>query len=234
MAASSGSGGGGNGSGAVSAGAPGSSIPVFNGWQTPAPPGAGSGAGSKGVVVTPHMLLKLAKQLRDSADPLHGVETALAAVNLTRPGAFQDGDDLKKHIGSGRDGRVKDVIGNVHQVRSQLDKVATKLTEIAHKYSSTQELNEHLVEELTPIIGSVSSALSLGTSSATGGGSGGVPGNGPSGGSGTDASGANPGGGSVDDSVHEQVSGWDGGQDWGTGLPIPVSAVSGTPVLSPA
>ncbi|MEV8100318.1 hypothetical protein [Kitasatospora sp. NPDC085879] len=174
-------------------------------------------------MVTPDMILRFAKQLRDSARPLHATE--LERVNPTRPGAFQDGDDLKKHIGSGRDGRVKDVIGNVHQVRDQLDKVATKLTELAHKYSSVDELNKHLVQELTPIIGNASLGPSFGaSSSASGGGSG----NGPSGGNpGGDSSGANAGGGAANDSVHEQVPGWDGGQDWGSGLPTPNASAPG-------
>nr|WP_144298797.1 hypothetical protein [Streptomyces sp. TLI_235] len=189
--------------------------PAHDGWQPPAP--TGSGAGPNGVVVTPDMILRFAKQLRDCAGPLHNVEHGLAGVNSTRPGAFQDGDDLKKHIGSGRDGRVKDVVSNVHRVREQLDKVATKLTELAHKYSTTEELNKHLVQDLTPIIGSFSSGLSLGSGSSTGTSGGG-------GGSGSDSSGANAGGGAANDSVHEQVSAWDGGQNWESDLPQPSTA----------
>ncbi|MFF7415485.1 WXG100 family type VII secretion target [Streptomyces lydicus] len=124
-----------------------------------AAPQSQAGAGKDSVKVTPDMITKFAGMLREAASPLSESENNLAAVNGVRAGWFPDGEDIRKFIGSGRDGRVRDIMQNAATVRDQLRTVADKLDEVAHRYQSTEELNQHLVEDLAPILGSFNSTL---------------------------------------------------------------------------
>jgi hypothetical protein len=117
-------------------------------------PAPGGGLSSSGVVVTPDMVVKFAGLLREAADPMDRAEGSLASASGVLPGLFPDGDDLRKFVGSGREGRVRAIMENNNLIRDQLRKTATKLEEVARRYTNADDLNQHLVEEMTPILGS--------------------------------------------------------------------------------
>ncbi|MFE3112041.1 hypothetical protein [Kitasatospora indigofera] len=113
------------------------------------------------VLVTPDVIVKLAGLLRETTAPMDRAESALASLNGVRPGEFPDGDELRKFVGSGRDGRIRNIMENNARVREQLQKVAAKLEEMARRYTSADELNKHFLEEMAPVFSSFSgSALS--------------------------------------------------------------------------
>jgi hypothetical protein len=100
------------------------------------------------------MIAKFAALLREAADPMDRAERSLAAVGGVQSGAFPDGEDLRKFVGSGREGRIRAIMENTNRIRDQLRKTAAKLEDIARRYTNADELNQHLVEEMTPILGS--------------------------------------------------------------------------------
>ncbi|MFJ1561497.1 hypothetical protein [Streptomyces mirabilis] len=108
------------------------------------------------VVVTPDMILKLADALRESARNTLVPRPELLSINSISPGMFPDGEDLKKLIGGGRDGRVQEISDNLGHVHAQLDKMADRLVDLTKKYASTDELNANLAQELQSIVGATS------------------------------------------------------------------------------
>ncbi len=106
------------------------------------------------VSVTPDVIVKIAGLLREATKPMDRAEPLLASVTDLRPGEFPDGDDLRKFVGSGRDGRIRNIMENNARVRDQLQKVAGKLEEVARRYTSADELNKHFLEEMAPLFGS--------------------------------------------------------------------------------
>ncbi|MET9618819.1 hypothetical protein [Kitasatospora indigofera] len=114
--------------------------------------GAQPSAGA--VSVTPDVIVKIAGLLREATKPMDRAEPLLASVTDLRPGEFPDGDDLRKFVGSGRDGRIRNIMENNARVRDQLQKVADKLEEVARRYTSADELNKHFLEEMAPLFGS--------------------------------------------------------------------------------
>ncbi|WP_399083009.1 hypothetical protein ACGH2B_01905 [Streptomyces sp. BBFR2] len=142
-----------------------------------APPQGSGPAGTGGkadVKVTPDMIRKFAGLLREAAAPLEESESQLAAVNGLHAGWFPDGEDLRKFVGSGRDGRINELMQSAVTVRDQLRRLADKLDDVSRRYRTSEELNAHLVTDLAPVVGSFTSALSqakdAGAPDATGGG----------------------------------------------------------------
>jgi hypothetical protein len=147
-----------------------SAMPTQTSEAQPSAASPGATGGKDAVTVTPDMITKFAQLIRDAVGPLSDSEAQLATLDSVQAGWFPDGEDIRKFIGSGRDGRVRDIMENAGTMRDQLNKVADKLDEVAHRYHSSEELNQHLVSDLAPVLGSFGSQMS-GMNSGKGGSS---------------------------------------------------------------
>jgi len=112
----------------------------------------------KEIQVTPEMLLTFAKNIRQLSPNIKTAKDELAKIDI-KAGNFPDGTSFAKLVGLDTSGRATKYDKTLSNLRTALDQLATGIESIAKTYTTTEELNKHLSEELTNVMANVAPTL---------------------------------------------------------------------------
>lgn len=124
--------------------------------------------GDKGeeIQVSPEMLRTFAKNIRELHPNITTARGELAKVNL-RAGNFPGGTSFAKLVGLDPSGRATKYDQTLGHLYTAIEQLATGIETIANNYTTTEELNKHLGEDLGNVMAQV--APVLGTAAPPGG-----------------------------------------------------------------
>jgi hypothetical protein len=101
----------------------------------------------KDIIVTPEELRNFAKSIRDLLPDIDNSKIELDKVNIT-PGNFQDALEFKKTIGADAGGRANIYSQHMASLHIALTNFADKLDEMANNYTTAEEFNKGLAQNL--------------------------------------------------------------------------------------
>jgi hypothetical protein len=108
----------------------------------------GDGADKKkDIIVTPEELRNFAKSIRNLLPDIDSSKVELDNVNIT-PGNFQDALEFKKTIGGDVGGRANIYSQHMTSLHIALTNFADKLDEMANNYTTAEEFNKGLAQNL--------------------------------------------------------------------------------------
>lgn len=108
----------------------------------------------KEIRVTPEMLLTFAKNIRQLEPNITTAKKELAKINI-KAGNFPDGTGFAKLVGLDPSGRATKYDKTLSNLKTAIEQLASGIESIAKTYTSTEELNKHLSEELTNVMANV-------------------------------------------------------------------------------
>ncbi|MEN3356719.1 MAG: hypothetical protein V7637_701 [Mycobacteriales bacterium] len=115
----------------------------------------------KEIQVSPEMLRTFAKNIRELHPNITTARGELAKVNL-RAGNFPGGTSFAKLVGLDPSGRATKYDQTLGHLYTAIEQLATGIETIANNYTTTEEMNKHLNEDLGNVMALV--APTLGTS----------------------------------------------------------------------
>lgn len=110
------------------------------------------------IQVSPEMLRTFAKNIRELHPNITTARGELAKVNL-RAGNFPGGTSFAKLVGLDPSGRATKYDQTLGHLYTAIEQLATGIETIANNYTSTEELNKHLGEDLGNVMANVAPIL---------------------------------------------------------------------------
>ena len=112
----------------------------------------------KEIQVSPEMLRTFAKNIRELHPNITTARGELAKVNL-RAGNFPGGTSFAKLVGLDPSGRATKYDQTLGHLYTAIEQLATGIETIANNYTTTEEMNKHLNEDLGNVMAVVAPTL---------------------------------------------------------------------------